>query len=64
MKILHLLNDGPTPLSDAVMQAQSERHELQVIDLSRRENPAGGRKEKPYESIVDAIFSCDRVISW
>ncbi|MFO0754362.1 MAG: hypothetical protein U0411_13695 [Thermodesulfovibrionales bacterium] len=60
MKILHLLNDGPTPLSDAVVHAQSESHELQVIDLSRQEV----RKESTYESIVDAIFSCDRVISW
>ncbi|MBZ0157999.1 MAG: hypothetical protein K8I29_17520 [Alphaproteobacteria bacterium] len=60
MKILHILNDGPTPLSDAVLQTQSESHELQVIDLSQPDGP----KEKLYGSIVDAIFSCDRVISW
>ena len=56
MKILHLLNDGPTVLSDVVIGAQSKVHDVKVIDLT-----------KPifsYESIVEDIFAHDRVISW
>jgi len=56
MKILHLLNDGPTKLSDQIIPVQKQDNEIKVIDLSK--------KEASYESIVEDIFSCDRVISW
>ncbi|MEW6109366.1 MAG: hypothetical protein AB1632_09415 [Nitrospirota bacterium] len=56
MKILHILNDGPTKLSDQVISVQSTDNEIKVVDLSK--------KEASYESIVDDIFSYDRVISW
>lgn len=56
MKILHILNDGPEKLADQIINVQSKNHDVKVIDLSR--------KEASYESIVDAIFSYDRVISW
>ncbi len=56
MKILHILNDGPTKLSDQIISAQSKDNEVKVIDLSR--------KNASYESIIDDIFSYDRVISW
>jgi hypothetical protein len=56
MRILHILNDGPTKLSDQVIGVQSKEHEVRVVDLSK--------KELPYEDIVDAIFSYDRVVSW
>ena len=56
MKILHILNDGHTSLSDQIISAQSKDNEVKVIDLSK--------KEVPYESIVDDIFSHDKVISW
>lgn len=56
MKVLHILNDGPTPLSDTVIEVQKKEHELKVIDLSK--------KAASYESIVDDIFSHDRVVSW
>jgi hypothetical protein len=56
MKILHILNDGPTKLSDEIIRAQSAGHDVKVIDLSR--------KEMSYEDIIDEIFSSDRVVSW
>jgi hypothetical protein len=56
MKILHILNDGPTPLSDRIIGLQAREHEIKVIDLSKR--------EMSYEDIVDEIVACDRVISW
>jgi len=56
MKILYILNDGPQEIADRMMSVQSKDHEVKVIDLSK--------KEASYESIVDDIFSNDRVISW
>ena len=56
MKVLHILNDGPTKLSDQIISVQSKNDEIKVIDLSK--------KEASYESIIDAVFSYDRVISW
>ncbi len=56
MKILHILNDGPTELSTKIIEAQSKENEVKVVNLSR--------KEMTYEALVDAIFSSDRVISW
>jgi len=56
MKILHILNDGQTPLSEQVIKVQTKDHEIKIVDLSK--------KEVPYESIVDDIFSHDRVVSW
>jgi hypothetical protein len=51
-----MLNDGPEKLADQIISVQSKDHEVKVIDLSK--------KETSYESIVDDIFSFDRVISW
>ncbi len=56
MKILHILNDGPTKLSDQIISVQSKDNEVKVIDLSKL--------NASYESVVDDIFSFDRVISW
>jgi hypothetical protein len=56
MKVLHILNDGPTELSDEIIRVQSAEYEVRVIDLSKN--------EMSYGEIVDAIFSCDRVTSW
>jgi hypothetical protein len=56
MKILHILNDGPTELSTKIIDIQSKEHDVKVIDLSK--------KDLPYEVIIDEIFSHDRVISW
>lgn len=56
MKILHILNDGPTSLSDQIIETQSKDNEVKVIDLSKI--------DVSYESIVDDIFSHDKVVSW
>lgn len=56
MKILHILNDGPTKLSDQIIGVQSKDNEVKIIDLSP--------KEASYESIIDDIFSYDKVVSW
>jgi len=56
MKILHILNDGPSQLSNNIISVQAKDHELKIIDLSK--------KDISYETIVDDIFAFDRVISW
>ncbi len=56
MKILHILNDGPTELSSKIIEAQSKDNEIKIIELSK--------KDTSYESIVDEIFSHDKVVSW
>jgi hypothetical protein len=56
MKILHIVNDGPSELSTKIIGAQSKDHEVKVINLSK--------KEMSYEAIIDAIVSSDKVVSW
>ena len=56
MKILHILNDGTSKLSDEIISVQKQDNDIKVVDLSK--------KEASYESIVDDIFSYDKVISW
>ncbi|MBI5631983.1 MAG: hypothetical protein HZA15_00655 [Nitrospirae bacterium] len=56
MKILHILNDGPTDLSGIMIREQQRLHEVKVIDLSKR--------DISYDMLVDDIFAFDRVISW
>lgn len=56
MKILHILNDGPTQLTSEIIKAQAKENEVKIMDLSK--------KEVSYESIVDDIVACDKVISW
>ena len=56
MKILHILNDGPSTLSGQIISVQAEEHDVITVDLSE--------KELKYEAVVDKIFAADRVISW
>jgi len=56
MRIFHILNDGPNRLAEQIISIQAKDHEVKVTDLSK--------KEASYESIIDDIFSYDRVISW
>ena len=56
MKILHILNDGPTELSSRIAEVQSGDNEVKVVNLSK--------KEMTYEALIDEIFSSDRVVSW
>ncbi len=55
-RILHILNDGPTKLSDQIIDAHSRECHIEVVDLTER--------KISYEDLVDKIFSCERVISW
>jgi hypothetical protein len=54
MKILHILNDGPTDLSTQVIDAQKQDHEVKVVELSALS----------HEELVDEIFASDKVVSW
>lgn len=54
--ILHILSDGPTQLSDKIIDVHSMEHEIEVVDLKK--------SDTSYEDLVDRIFSYDRVISW
>lgn len=56
MKILHILNDGHTKLSDQIIGVQSKDNEVRIIDLSK--------KDVSYDDVIDAIFSYDKVVSW
>jgi len=56
MKILYILNDGPSKLSDQMFEAHSRECHTEVVDLSKN--------EISYENLVDKIFSCELVISW
>ena len=56
MKILHILNDGPSDLAKQVIDVQSAGNEVKVIELSD--------KHMSYEAIIDDIFAYDRVVSW
>lgn len=56
MRILHILLDGPTDLSERIIGTQASGHDVQTIDLSLG--------DIAYEDLVDRIFAHDRVVSW
>ena len=56
VKMLFLLNDGPDALSAAWIGALSRDGQVEVIDLAR--------KQVTYETLVDKIFACDKLICW
>jgi hypothetical protein len=56
MKILHILSDGPGELPDRIIKIQSEDNKVEVIDLCE--------EGISYDTVVEAIFSCDKVVSW
>jgi hypothetical protein len=56
VKILYLLNDGVTASSREWIEALAGEHQVEVIDLKK--------KEIPYDALVDKIFASDKVISW
>lgn len=56
MKILHILNDGPSELSDQIIDVHAREYQVEVVDLNQN--------EISYDDLVGKIFSCDRVISW
>jgi len=56
MKVLHILVEDPGGLAGRIAEAQSADHEVEIVDLSR--------EGISYEAVIDAIVSCDKVISW
>ncbi len=58
MKILHILNDGPSETAERIIDAQSNRdgHDIEVVDLSSG--------EVSYPALVSKIEGCDHVVSW
>ena len=56
MNILYLLNDGADASSSEWIEALARDHQVEVIDLRK--------KEIPYDALVDRIFASDKVISW
>lgn len=56
VKILYLLNDGADASSSEWIEALARDHQVEVIDLRK--------KEIPYDALVDRIFASDKVISW
>jgi hypothetical protein len=42
-------------MSAKIIETQAKEHEVKVVELS---------KKKSYESLVDEIFSNDKVVSW
>lgn len=56
VKILCLLNDGPDATSSLLIETLSRDHQVEVIDLSKR--------QIPYDALVDKIFASDKLISW
>ena len=56
MKILNILSNGQTKFSDDMISVQTKDNEVKIVDLTK--------KDATYESIVDDIFSFDKVISW
>jgi hypothetical protein len=56
VKILYLFNDGVNASSSEWIETLSGDHQVEMIDLRKR--------EIPYDALVDKIFACDKVISW
>lgn len=56
MKILHLLKAKPDETVSRLIVIHKEENDVKVIDLSE--------DNIVYESLIDDIFNCDRVISW
>lgn len=56
MRVLHIVKSRQTELVKKIIAYQSKKHEVKVIDL-KKENES-------YETVIDEIFSHDRVISW
>ncbi len=56
MKLLHIMTNGPAELPERIIEAQSADNEIEIVDLSR--------DDVSYDAVIDAIFSCDKVISW
>jgi len=54
--ILHILKNGPTELSNQIIDKQFGIAHIEVFDLHN--------EEITYADLIDKIFSCDRLICW
>jgi len=56
MKVLHIIKSRQSDLIKKIIDQQSKKNELKVINLAEN--------NMPYEDIIDEIFFHDKVISW
>ena len=56
MKVLHLLKSEPDETARKIMEIHKAENDVKVIDLTKG--------DFSYESIIEDIFSYDKVISW
>ncbi len=56
MKILHIIKSGQKELTKKIIEQQSKKHDVRVIDIKK--------KDISFEDVIDEIFSYDKVISW
>lgn len=55
MKVLYILKQDPDSTLNTFIELQKKEHDVSIIDL---------RKDTDYDSIIDAIASNDKIISW
>ena len=56
MKVLHIVKSQPKGITKKIIELQSRKHRVKVINLRK--------KDISYEDIIEDIFSHDKVISW
>lgn len=55
MNILYLLRNNPDETGNKIIEEHKKSHDVKVLNMNDNKN---------YDEIVDAIASCDKVISW
>ncbi len=56
MKILHIIKSRQTEFTKKIIEQQSKKHKVKVIDIKKG--------DISYGDVIDDIFSHDKVISW
>ncbi len=56
MRVLYLIRSGTDETINKIIDVHKAENEVKVIDLTK--------DNIPYESLVEDIFSYDKVISW
>lgn len=56
MKVLHLLKSEPDEATNKIIGMHKAENDVKVIDLTKG--------DISYESLIEDIFSYDKVISW
>jgi hypothetical protein len=55
MKILYLMTKEPDDTCRTFIEEHRKTHDVSILEINENSD---------YEAIVDAIVSCDKVISW